>query len=99
MNKPFTVSRALARELKRIDERTSREGGIPHAVVVKEWHDDMARELRRMIAAYDGSSKKAKELLECLLIAETEGVRGLAGVRRSLSSKILGAQGRRRKAA
>ena len=92
--KPFTVSRALARQLKQISERMSREGGIPHAVIIREWHEDMARELKRMVAAYDGSARKAKELLEGFLIAEAEGVRGVAELRRSLADKL-----NRRKAA
>jgi hypothetical protein len=43
--KPFTVSPALARQLDRISERMSREGGIPHEVIVQRMRDDMAREL------------------------------------------------------
>jgi len=86
--KPFTVSRALAKELRRIDEKMSREGGTPHHVVVQEWHDEMARELKRMVAAYDGSARRAKELLEAFLIAEAEGVRGVAELRRSLAGKL-----------
>jgi hypothetical protein len=66
----------------------SREGGIPHEVIVREWHEDMARELKRMVAAYDGSPKKAKELLEAFLIAESERVRGVAELRRVLADKL-----------
>ena len=91
---PFTVSPALARQLKRIDARMSREGGIPHAVIVQECLDDMARELKRMVAPYDGSPRKAKELLEAFLIAEAEGVRGVAELRRGLAGRLS-----RRKAA
>ena len=86
--KPFTVSPALARQLKQISERMSREGGIPHEVIVREWHEEMARELKRMVAAYDGSARKAKELLEGFLIAEAEGVKGVAELRRSLAGKL-----------
>jgi hypothetical protein len=86
--KPFTVSPALARQLKRISERMSREGGIPHAVIVQECLDDMARELKRMVAAYDGSPRKAKELLEALLISEAEKVPGVAELRRALAEKL-----------
>ena len=78
----------MERELRRISERMSREGGIPHAVIVQECLEDMARELKRMVAAYDGSPRKAKELLEAFLIAETEGVRGVAELRRSLAGKL-----------
>jgi len=87
-DKPFTVSPALARQLKRISERMSREGGIPHDVIVRQMREDMARELRRMVAAYDGSARKAKELLEALLIAEAERVPGVAELRRALADKL-----------
>ena len=87
-SKPFTVSRTLARQLKRIDERMSREGGIPDAVIHQDWLDDMAKELKRMVTAYDGSPRKAKELLEAFLIAEKEGVRGVADLRRSLAGRL-----------
>ena len=86
--KPFRGSRAMERELRRISERMSREGGIPHAVIVQECLDDMARELKRMVAAYDGSPRKAKELLEGFLIAEAEGVKGVAELRRILAGKL-----------
>ena len=86
--KPFTVSRALAKELRRIDEKMARDGGTAHHIVVQEWHDDMARELKRMVAAYDGSARRAKELLEGFLIAEAEGVRGVAELRRTLAGKL-----------
>jgi hypothetical protein len=86
--KPFTVSPALARQLDRISERMSRQGGIPHEVIVRRMREDMARELKRMVAAYDGSARKAKELLETFLISEAEGVHGVAELRRSLAGKL-----------
>ena len=86
--KPFTVSPALARQLDRISERMSRQGGIPHEVIVRRMREDMARELKRMVAAYDGSARKAKELLEAFLISEAEGVQGVAALRRSLAGKL-----------
>ena len=97
--KPFTVSPALARQLDRISERMSREGGIPHAVIVREMREDMARELKRMVAAYDGAPRKAKDLLEGLLIAEKAGVKGVAELRRALASKLEAGMLGRRKAA
>jgi hypothetical protein len=78
----------MERELNRISERMSREGGIPHEVIVRQMLDDMARELKRMVAAYDGSPRKAKELLEAFLIAEAEGVKGVADLRRSLAGRL-----------
>ena len=78
----------MRRELERISERMDREGGIPHAVIVQECLDEMARELKRMVAAYDGSPRKAKELLEALLISEADGVKGVAELRRALAVKL-----------
>jgi hypothetical protein len=89
----------MERELRRISERMSREGGIPHEVIMQECLDDMARELKRMVAAYDGSARKAKELLEAFLIAEAEGVKGVAELRRSLASKLSAGKLSKRKAA
>jgi len=89
----------MERELRRISERMSREGGIPHEVIMQECLDDMARELKRMVAAYDGSARKAKELLEAFLIAEAEGVKGVAELRRSLAGKLSAGKLSKRKAA
>ena len=89
----------MRRELERISERMDREGGIPHAVIVQECLDEMARELKRMVAAYDGSPRKAKELLEALLISEADGVKGVAELRRALAVKLGTGKLVRRKAA
>ena len=86
-------------ELERISERMDREGGIPHAVIMQRCMDDMARELKRMVAAYDGSPRKAKELLEAFLISEAEGVKGVAELRRSLAGKLATGKVSKRKAA
>jgi hypothetical protein len=89
----------MERELNRISERMDREGGIPHAVIVQRCLDEMARELKRMVAAYDGSPRKAKELLEAFLICEADGVKGVAELRRSLASKLGTGRVNKRKAA
>ncbi len=94
MSRPFTVSRAEARELKRRSERVRREGGIPHEVVRREWLAEMERELRSMVRSYDGTARKGRELLEALIIAEEEGVRAVSEIRHELGEKI-----RKRKAA
>ncbi len=94
MSRPFTVTRAEARELKRRSDKLRREGGIPHETVRRKWLADMERELRAMVDAYDGSARKGRELLEALIIAEEEGVRTVAEIRHDLGDKI-----RRRKAA
>ena len=97
--RPFKGSRAMRRELERISERMDREGGIPHAIIVQEMLDDMARELKRLVAAYDGSPRKAKELLEAFLISEAEGVKGVAELRRTLAGKLNSGKVGKRKAA
>lgn len=72
--KPWTVTSEEARELARRDEEMRRSGGIPHADVVRKMLADMERDLRRMVAEYDGSPSRSRELLEALVIAEEEGV-------------------------
>ena len=87
--KPFTVTRAMARQLKGIAERMSREGGTPHEVVRAEWLAEMALELKKLARAFERTGRGAKELLEALVIAESEGVDPvvLAGIRRELGQK------------
>jgi hypothetical protein len=89
-NKLTAVTRAEARELKRIADRMSRQGGIPHAVVRQEWLADMAAELKRMVHAFERTGRGAKDLLEALVIAEAEGVDAvlLADIRRDLGHKV-----------
>ena len=94
MSRPFTVTRAEARELKRRSQKVRRGGGIPHAVVRREWLAEMERELRSMVRAYDGSARRGRELLEALIVAEEEGVRAVSEIRHELGEKI-----RKRKAA
>ena len=89
MTRPFTVSRAEARELKRRSAKMRREGGgISDEIVHREWLADMERELRAMVRNYDGSARRGRELLEALLIAESEGVNGVDDIRRDLGEKI-----------
>lgn len=87
--KYFTVNEAEARELKRRSEEWDRRGwGIPHAVVEARWLARLGRELRQMVRAYDGSAREAKRLLECILIAEEEGLPDLAEIRHGLAAKL-----------
>jgi hypothetical protein len=89
MTRPFTVSRAEARELKPRSERMRRVGGgIPDEIAHREWLEEMERELRAMARSYDGSARQGRELLEALLIAEAEGVDGVDEIRRDLGEKI-----------
>jgi hypothetical protein len=97
MSKAFTVTRAQAREMKRISQRMAREGGgVSLEVVRRKMLDDMAIELRKMARAYSRTGKGARELLDALSLAEVEGVDAttLAAIRRELGERV-----RKRKAA
>jgi hypothetical protein len=83
-----SVTRDEARELKRRSEELDRRRGIPHAVVRAKWVAKLGRELREMVRAYDGSARKARELLEAILVAEAEGVTGIDEIRRQLAAKV-----------
>ena len=84
-----TVTEEEARELKRRSEELDRQGdGIPHEEVRARWLVKMGRELREMVGAYDGSDRKARELLEALLVAEEEGVVEVAAIRHELAVKM-----------
>ena len=41
-----------------------------------------------MVRDYDGTAREAKKLLECILIAEEEGVPDVAEIRRALAVKL-----------
>jgi hypothetical protein len=86
----FTVTRAQARDIKRIDERTARLGGVAPDVIHGDWLEDMAAELRQMAKTFERTGRGAKELLEGLFLAEVEGVdaRVLAEIRRSIGEKV-----------
>ena len=88
--KPWTVSLEEARELARRDAEARANGGIPHAEVVAEMLADMEVELGQMVANYDGSPARARELLEALVIAEEEGVPAptCAKIRHDLAVRI-----------
>lgn len=99
MKRPFSVTPAEARELKRRSEKLRRSGnGIPHKLVRRRWLADMDRELRAMVRAYDGTARKARALLEGILIAEEEGLAGVSEIRRLLAARMAKAQLRRKAA-
>ena len=95
-SKHFTVSKALARNLKGVADRMKRGGGIPHELVVQEMLRAMGKELQKMARAFERTGRGAKDLLEKLALAEVEGVdpRVLAEIRRRLGERV-----RRRRAA
>jgi hypothetical protein len=74
MSKPFTVTRAEARELKRRAQRVRRTGGVPHARIVAQMREDMGKELRAMVRAYKHPGPRLGELLERMAIARAEGI-------------------------
>jgi chemotaxis regulatin CheY-phosphate phosphatase CheZ len=86
----WTVSRAEARELARRDERTRRGGGALLADVEADMRRDMVKELRRMVRNYTGKARETRELLEAIVIAQTEGVtsQDLAEVMGALRTKL-----------
>lgn len=92
-----TVTRAQARELKRIAERMARQGGgVSLDVVRREMLADMAAELRRMARVYVRTRKGGAELLEALGVAKVEGV-DQAVLEEVIS--LIGSKQRKRKAA
>jgi hypothetical protein len=74
MSRPFTVSRAQARELRGIKERTTRQGGTPHQEVIRRMHERMTRELRRMVRAYKHPAPEINDILELLALSRAEGL-------------------------
>jgi hypothetical protein len=94
--KATVISKREARDLRKIAERTHREGGIPLRAVQAELLQDMAAELRRMASAYVRTRKGGAELLEALGVASAEGV-DPAVVTEIIAT--IGGKSRRRRAA
>jgi hypothetical protein len=74
MTRSFRVTRAQARELREIKDRTAHKGGTPHAEVVRRMHERMGRELRRMVKAYRHPAPEINEILELLALSRAEGL-------------------------
>ena len=91
MSKYFTVSKAEARELKRRSE-----GMDPVAVAGSHSPSSRTKWLAKLgtrappdgARAYDGSAREAKKLLECILVAEEEGLPDVADIRRELAQTL-----------
>jgi hypothetical protein len=79
---------AEGRELMRRLARTRETGGVPHAEVVRETRQDMAKELRQMVRAYKGTPRQAKQLLEALVIARDYGVPDCDEIERELAERL-----------
>jgi hypothetical protein len=87
----FTVTKARAKELKRISVRMDREGGgVPLEVAREEWQAAMVAELRTLAKAYVRTRKGGAELLDTLALAEVEGVDPtvLSEIRRALGAVV-----------
>lgn len=69
------VSRTEAKLLRERSEEMDRKGGgLPLAVVESRMRAGMIAELHRMARAYDGSARRAKQLLDAMLVAQEEGI-------------------------
>jgi hypothetical protein len=85
------VSRKEAKLLrKRSDEMDRKGGGLPLAEVERRMRAGMIAELHRMARAYDGSPRRAKELLDAILTAQEEGISAevFATVRREAAAAL-----------
>jgi hypothetical protein len=85
------VSRKEAKLLrKRSDEMDRKGGGLPLAEVERRMLADMIAELHRMARAYDGSPRRAKELLDAILTAQEEGISSevFAAIRREAAASL-----------
>jgi hypothetical protein len=74
MSRPLRVTRAQARELREIKERTARHGGMPHDEVVRRMHERMTRDLRRLVKGYKHPSPEITDILELLALSRAEGL-------------------------
>ena len=61
---------------------------MPEAVARRQWLADLERELRSLVRGYDGSARKARELLEKLLVAEEEGLGTVSAHRHDLAMRM-----------
>jgi len=85
------VSRKEAKLLRaRAAEMDRNGGGLPLAEVERRMRDGMIAELHRMARGYDGSPRRAKELLDAILTAQEEGISSevFAEVRREAAAAL-----------
>ena len=85
------VSRKEAKLLRERSEEMDRKGGgLPLAEVERRMRVGMIAELHRMARAYDGSPRRAKELLDAILTAQEEGISAevFAEVRREAAAAL-----------
>jgi hypothetical protein len=87
------MSRLSRKEAKLLRERSAemeRRGGLPLAEVERRMRDGMIAELHRMARGYDGSPRRAKELLDAILTGQEEGISSevFAEVRREAAAAL-----------
>lgn len=84
------VSRKEAKLLRDRSEEMRRKRGLPFAEVERRMRAGMIEELHRMARGYDGSARRAKELLDAILIAQEEGISAevFAAVRREAAAAL-----------
>ena len=84
------LSKGEVRELVRRHERTRLFGGASLEDIRGDLLKNMVKELRQMVRSYSGRPRETRELLRCLVIAETEGVTAdqLADVLGALRDKL-----------
>lgn len=70
----WRLSRAEARGLARRDVRARGEGVAKLAEVEEDLRRDMVEELHALVRRYSGDPGQTRELLEGIVVAETEGV-------------------------
>jgi len=69
------VSRKEAKLLRQRSEEMDRNGGgVPLAEIERRMRAGMIAELHRLARAYDGSARRAKQLLDAILVAQEEGI-------------------------
>jgi hypothetical protein len=73
--KPFTVTREQARDLRQVAAHVKREGGIPHAEVVRRMAERMERDLRSKIKRYRHPDREAElEIFELAAYCHADGI-------------------------
>jgi hypothetical protein len=90
--KSSRITRAQARELEQIRERTAREGGTPHDEVIRRMRERMSRELRKLVRSYRHPSPEINEILELLALSRAEGLDVTAPLDELLEKIVLKAR-------
>lgn len=76
------------RELTRRLVKTRPKSGVPHAEIRREMLARIERDLRKLVRAYRGTARQAKQLLEALVIARDAGVSACDDIERELAGRL-----------